>query len=172
MEKETKMNLTIIKNAVQSRFNIFLDVKSRRREHVYARAIYYKLAKDFTIEPLHAIGKEVNRNHATVVNGLKIFVNIIDNFWEKEYFNIYLDLKKHIKNKITLETKRRDPNNYYRNKYRIKLLQNKLLYNYNKECINLLERMGNKYAESLRTKLKSIANDKDKRYRDKRKSQQ
>jgi hypothetical protein len=164
------MNLTVIKNAVQYRFNTFLDIKCRRRENVYARAIYYKLAKEFTIEPLHKIGKEVKRNHATVVNGLKVFDNIIDNFWEKEYFNIYLDIKTHIKNKISLEMKRKDPDNYYKNKYRVKLLQNKLLYNFNKDCLKLLEQMENKYVDHLRKKLNSIVNDKDKRYRNKRES--
>lgn len=161
------MNLIIIKNAVQNRFNTFLDVKSRERDIVYKRAIYYKLAKEFTKEPLYKIGQEVNKDHATVIHGLKTFDNIIDNFWEKDYFNIYLDLKKHIKNKMTLEIKRKDPNNYYKDKYRIKLLQNKKLYNYNRECIDMLERMGNKYTDSLKTKLKSIINDKSKQYRDK-----
>ena len=72
------MNLIIIKNAVQNRFNTFLDVKSRERDIVYKRAIYYKLAKEFTKEPLYKIGQEVNKDHATVIHGLKTFDNIID----------------------------------------------------------------------------------------------
>jgi len=162
------MNLTVIKNAVQYRFNTFIDTKSRERNLVYKRAIYYKLAKEFTKEPLHAIGQEVNKDHATVIHGLKTFDNIIDNFWEKDYFNIYLDLKKHIKNKITLEMKQRDPNNYYKNKYRVKLLQNRKLYSYTKECIDMLERMGNKYHSSLKNKLNLIASDKNENYNEKR----
>lgn len=63
--------------------------------------------------------------------------------------------------------KQRDPNNYYKNKYRIKLLQNRKLYSYTKECIDMLERMGNKYHSSLKNKLNLIANDKNENYNDK-----
>ena len=113
------MNSKIIKKAVENAFNTFIDVKSRKREIVYIRSIYYKLCKDFTKESLDAIGKHVNKDHATVLNGLKIFDNIIDNFWEKELFNVYLDIRKTIQNKITLEVKSYDPDKFYRDKYRI-----------------------------------------------------
>jgi hypothetical protein len=154
------MTSKIIKQAVESAFNSFIDIKTRRRDITYMRAIYYKLCKEFTFEPLHQIGKTVNRDHATVIHGLKTFDNIIDNFWEKEYFNIYLDIKKHIKNKISLEVKSYDPNKFYRNKYRVKLLQNKQLYNYTKQCIDKLEEMDYKYCEILRNQLNNIASDK------------
>jgi chromosomal replication initiation ATPase DnaA len=103
------MNSKIIKEAVESAFNTSINVKSRRREIVYIRSIYYKLCKDFTKESLDAIGKHVNKDHATVLNGLKIFNNIIDNFWEKELFDVYLNIKDHIKTKISLEVKSYDP---------------------------------------------------------------
>ena len=166
------MNITIIKDSVQYYFNIFLDTKSRRTEYVYARCIYYKLCKEFTTASLHKIGNQVNRNHATVIHGLKVFDNVIDNptYYEciKEYFHIYEDLKKHIKNKMSLEIKKRDPNNYYKEKYRIKLLQNKNLYNFTKDIILKLEQMDFKYSNILKDKLNLIAN--DKRYKHKRKS--
>ena len=154
------MNSKIIKEAVESAFNTSINVKSRRREIVYIRSIYYKLCKDFTKESLDAIGKHVNKDHATVLNGLKIFNNIIDNFWEKELFDVYLNIKDHIKTKISLEVKNYDADKFYRNKYRVKLLQNKKLYNYTKECISKLEQMEYKYSNKLRIKLNDIINDK------------
>ena len=87
------MNSKMIKETVESTFNTFIDVKSRRRDITYMRAIYYKLCKEFTLEPLHRIGKTINRNHATVLNGLKTFEHVIDNFWEKEYFDHYIIIK-------------------------------------------------------------------------------
>ena len=110
------MNSKIIKKAVESAFNTCISVKSRKREIVYMRSIYYKLCKDFTNESLNAIGKQVNKDHATVLNGLKIFDNIIDNFWEKELFNVYMNIKDHIKTKISLEVKSYDADKFYKNK--------------------------------------------------------
>jgi hypothetical protein len=150
------MNSKIIKEAVESAFNTSINVKSRRREIVYIRSIYYKLCKDFTKESLDAIGKHVNKDHATVLNGLKIFNNIIDNFWEKELFNVYLDIKKTIQNKITLEVKSYDPDKFYRDKYRIALLKNRKMYSYTKECISKLEQMDYKYSDILKTKLNDL----------------
>ncbi len=154
------MNSTIIKKAVENAFNTQIHIPSRERDIVYMRAIYYKLCKEFTFEPLHEIGKAVNKDHATVIHGLKIFENIIDNFWEKEYFNVYMSIRQHIKNKVSLEIKSNDPNKFYKNKYRVKLLQNKQLYNYTKQCIDKLEEMDYKYCEILRNKLNDITSDK------------
>ncbi len=155
-----KMNSKIIKKAVESTFDTKINVKTRKREVVYMRSIYYKLCKEFTFESLGKIGKQVNTHHATVIHGLKIFDTIIDNFWEKELFTVYLDIKKKLETKISLELKSYDSNVYYRNKYRIKLLQNKKLYNYTKECINKLKQMEYKYPDVLKTKLNDIINDK------------
>ncbi len=154
------MNSKMIKETVESTFNTFIDVKSRRRDITYMRAIYYKLCKEFTLEPLHRIGKTINRNHATVLNGLKTFEHVIDNFWEKEYFDHYIIIKNHLKTKATLKIKKSNPDKFYKNKYRIKLLQNRKLYNHNKKCIKMLEQMNFKYFNKLKIELNSITNDK------------
>ena len=65
------MNSTVIRNAVESMFNTQIHIPSREREMVYMRSIYYKLCKDFTFESLTKIGKAVNKDHATVIHGLK-----------------------------------------------------------------------------------------------------
>lgn len=49
-----------------------LGDKTRTREMTQARFIYFKLARKFCrYTSLAAIGREVNRDHATVINGLK-----------------------------------------------------------------------------------------------------
>ncbi len=49
-----------------------LHSRTRTRELAQARFIYFKLARKFCrYASLTAIGKEVNRDHATVINGLK-----------------------------------------------------------------------------------------------------
>ena len=88
-----KINSFTIKKAVESVFNTKLSVKTRKRDVIYMRCIYYKLCRDLTFESLNSIGKQVNRDHATVLHGLKTFDNIINEFWEKEYFNVYNNLK-------------------------------------------------------------------------------
>lgn len=154
------MNSIVIKKAVQSAFNTQIHIPSREREIVYMRAIYYKLCKEFTFESLYSIGKQVNRHHATVLFGLKTFDNIINSNVEIEYYKKYLTLKTRIQKKLSLEIKSYEPDRFYRDKYRLKLLQNRKLYNYTKECIDMLERMGNKYPDLLYTKLNNIVNDK------------
>jgi chromosomal replication initiation ATPase DnaA len=60
-------------NLVQYELSINnLGSKTRTRELAQARFIYFKLARKFCrYASLSAIGKQVNRDHATVINGLK-----------------------------------------------------------------------------------------------------
>ena len=72
-----KINSFTIKKAVESVFNTKLSVKTRKRDVIYMRCIYYKLCRDLTFESLNSIGKQVNKDHATVLHGLKTFDNLI-----------------------------------------------------------------------------------------------
>jgi len=154
------MNSTAIKNSVQNTFNTFIDIKSRKREVVYMRAIYYKLCKEFTFESLVKIGKTINKDHATVIHGLKVFDNVINPTWEKGYYNKYLKLQEHLNTKVKLQVKQLDPNKFYREKYRIKLLQNKQMYNFTRACLDKMDSMGHKFTNVLRSKLDNIVDDK------------
>ena len=154
------MNSTAIKNSVQNTFNTFIDVRSRKREVVYMRAIYYKLCKEFTFESLVKIGKTINKDHATVIHGLKVFDNVINPTWEKSYYNKYLKLQEHLNTKVKLQVKQLDPNKFYREKYRIKLLQNKQMYNFTRTCLDKMDSMGHKFTNVLRSKLDNIVDDK------------
>ena len=154
------MNLIIIRNAVNTAFNRQIQEESRRRDVVYSRAIYYKLAKDYSGKSLAKIGKAVNKDHATVIHGLKLFENVINPKWEKQYYNQYIKLKIHIENKLKLQIKNIDPDRFYHDKYRIKLLQNREMYNFAKDLLFKMNLMGHKFTDKLRDQLDNITDDK------------
>ena len=154
------MNSIAIRNAVNNAFNKKIQETTRRRDVVYPRAIYYKLAQDYSGESLASIGRIVSKDHATVIHGLKLFENVINPLWEKNYHNKYLKLKEQLDNKMRLQVKSIDPNRFYRDKYRIKLLQNKEMYTFTRNCLIKMESMGHKFTDVLRNQLDNMIDDK------------
>ena len=77
-----------IKNLVESELGIDITSKSRKRELVYARAIYFKICKDRTSLSLQEIGETLNLHHATVLHSIR---NIFPAFemYNPEYMDIY-----------------------------------------------------------------------------------
>ena len=65
------MNKDTIKQIVENYFEISISRNTRKRQYVEARAIYYKLCRIFTQLSLEQIGKSVNRDHASVLHGVK-----------------------------------------------------------------------------------------------------
>ena len=72
-----------------------LKSEIRTRERVQARFIYFKLARTFCMySSLSAIGREVNRDHATVLHGLSRYDEEAkyDIYMEDVYNKIYNDI--------------------------------------------------------------------------------
>jgi hypothetical protein len=67
------VQLETIRDYIEANIKVSLKKKTRTRDMAYARAVYYKLAKRYTVQPLSSIGKLVDRDHATVLHGLKLF---------------------------------------------------------------------------------------------------
>ena len=65
------MNKETIKQIVENYFKIKLDSKTRIRQYVEARAIYYKLLRENTRMSLAAIGKTTSRDHATALHSIR-----------------------------------------------------------------------------------------------------
>ena len=65
--------LEIIKNCVVEYTQLDITSTSRKRPYVYARALYFQLSRDFTPHSLQDIGAMVNKDHASVLHGLKTF---------------------------------------------------------------------------------------------------
>jgi len=86
------ISLAALKHLVEKELNIKeLSNKCRSRELAQARFVYFKLSRKFCpLRSLTAIGREVKRDHATVINGLKKWdVEIIyDPYMEMVYDKI------------------------------------------------------------------------------------
>ena len=80
----------IIKD-VQDETGIDLLENTRQRENVYARNVVFKLARELTLLSLSKIGKALNKDHATVIHGIKQFEVI--RMYEPQFYAVYLNIK-------------------------------------------------------------------------------
>jgi len=81
-------------------FNLKIDVeenpKSRKRELVYARAIYFRLMRDNTVQGLEMIGRPFKKDHACVIHAInKTFEEI--KVYAPEIYDAYLEIKSILK---------------------------------------------------------------------------
>lgn len=89
-----------IKDYIENSLSIKLKWKTRQRKYVYARALYFKLAKEYTKHSLHSIGKSMNVNHATVLHAINnVFPVILQ--YDETLRDIYEDYKFENKYKNT-----------------------------------------------------------------------
>ena len=70
-ETNTKM-LEVIRVAVETVTNCDVVIRTRQKDFVQARSIFYRFARD-NKQTLQAIGKFLERDHATVMHSLKNF---------------------------------------------------------------------------------------------------
>lgn len=76
-----KQKIELIIDAVLVHYQITekeLTGKSRQRHYVNARGAYYYLCRNLTKNSLKFIGKRVNRDHATVLNGYRLVVDLLE----------------------------------------------------------------------------------------------
>lgn len=76
---------------VEQYYDFEITSKSRKREKVYARFIFFKLCQDFAKGfNMTKIGSHVNRDHAGVIHGMRQFGYIIDQdeIFKKDYYNL------------------------------------------------------------------------------------
>ena len=104
--------LDIIKSVCEETFDIDLTKRTRKREYVAKRCIYFKIARSTSGASFESIGKSVGRNHATVMHSLKEFEYIIKNdpFYHALYIKVRLKCGVIIKNKFE---KQIDKQEYY-----------------------------------------------------------
>jgi len=123
---------------VNKHFGIDIAEKTRKFEYVFARACYYYLCRKFGGFSFSKIAKSVNKNHATVLHGLKELPYMIkhDAVCLKKYnaligkFDINMCVQK---NTITVETLVRD--------YNFLLLENDKLRGENAELKELIYKL-------------------------------
>ena len=122
------VTLNEIVELVEKDTNIMLRNKRRNREIVYARAVFFKLARKHTYEPLCNIGGYVNKDHSTVLHGIKIFNDVIEHYKDQFYVS-YVKLDRLIKRKNKTRERDLEPEKYYRNKYGETLIKYRSLLN-------------------------------------------
>ena len=117
-----------IKTLVEQETNNTLNTKTRKRDIVYTRAVYFKLCRIHTQQPLSDIGKTVNKDHATVLHGIKVFNNVLIEY-EQNYLELFTKLDKEIRKqtgkKLRHTQKLLNPEIYYRKKYTRLLLEHR-----------------------------------------------
>ena len=72
------MNKEMIKETVDNYFEVNLKRNTRKRNYVEARAIFYKLCREFTKMSLEQIGEQVNRDHSSVLHGIRCLNNWVE----------------------------------------------------------------------------------------------
>lgn len=93
------MKLNEIIDVVSDVTGIDLRANNRKRNVIYARVIYFKIARDITKYSLSAIGKEVGKDHATVLFHLEKNFEVIQRF-EPDFYNAYLVAKDIVYKKV------------------------------------------------------------------------
>tara|TARA_Y100000592_G_C5451212_1_gene308826 strand:+ start:837 stop:1298 length:462 start_codon:yes stop_codon:yes gene_type:complete len=107
-----KQKIELIIDAVCEHYSItekeFVS-RSRLRYLVNARGIFYYLSRNLTKNSTVFIGKRVNRDHATVLNGYRVIKDLLqfnlDNMKEDiesitNIFNNYIEVKNEKKNQL------------------------------------------------------------------------
>lgn len=91
----------LIKKRINDFFGIDINEPTRIEKYVEARMIYYWLCYYFTNMNLSRIAKTVNKNHATVLHGIKNFPNFMDTDkqFKEKFLMIYESLKEDVEKK-------------------------------------------------------------------------
>lgn len=133
------MNSKYILEIIEEEFEgIKITEKKRVNEYSYPRFVYFKLCKEFTDESLYCIGRNIDRDHATVLNGIKRFKANTKPFVKekfKPYHKAYLKLKSELI-KIELDyDKIHKPSNLYEQE-----LENQIKLQYEKLLIKIMKK--------------------------------
>lgn len=91
-----------IKKRIEEDFKIDLSVKSRKREYVYPRAIFFKLCREFTDESTQELAGMLGlKCHASVLNSINS--TFYDAMYEIKYKKYYEKMKRELNSKPSLE---------------------------------------------------------------------
>ena len=74
-----RISLQGILAMVSRRALLKLHKPHRAKEYVYSRAVFFKLARDFTRHSFKEIGEIVDKDHASVMHGMKVYDSLVFN---------------------------------------------------------------------------------------------
>ena len=92
MDLNSTLQTQEIRNYMESCLGIDLSFKTRKRNAVYARAVYFKLCKEYTRLSLTDIGANVGVDHATVIHGINNVFPIVMQY-DGHLQDLYQDYK-------------------------------------------------------------------------------
>ena len=130
MNQETSplsISLADIKHFVENELKLNISRNTRKREYVYARAIFFKLCKEFSHQTLSNIGEFVGRDHASVIHGLYVFDVIA--LHKDSILNSYTKIRNKIFEETEDDLRKYNRENYYKIKYEQLLEQHQELQN-------------------------------------------
>lgn len=130
MNQETSplsISLADIKHFVENELKLNISRNTRKREYVYARAIFFKLCKEFSHQTLSNIGEFVGRDHASVIHGLYVFDVIA--LHKDSILNSYTKIRNKIFEETEDDLRKYNRENYYKIKYEQLLEEHQELQN-------------------------------------------
>lgn len=85
-----KQIIKIARKVVEGYFSLNLNKRTREKQYIIARSYFYKLLRDNTKMTLSLIGKEFDKNHATVLHSINKLEGYIeyDHYIETEYLSL------------------------------------------------------------------------------------
>jgi len=87
-----EIKLDFIIDTLQNKTGLNIRKRTQVREYFLTRAIYYKLAREYTFHSLSKIGAEVGKDHATVLHGIKKFDLEMKKYYP-ELYELYTNFK-------------------------------------------------------------------------------
>ena len=86
----TTQRVKLLKEIANTTFDLNVDSRSRRSEYITARAICYKILKEHCDMSYTFIGRQFNKNHATILHAIDEFPWMLkaDREMEKNYRKI------------------------------------------------------------------------------------
>ena len=101
MKSNKTLQTEKIRLYIESCLNIDITKRTRKRNYVYARTIYFKLCREYTKLSLSDIGETMNMDHASVVHAIgNVFPVVI--LYDKYLCDLYNEYK--FSNKHNAET--------------------------------------------------------------------
>ena len=98
------MTAQSVREDIEQSVGFSLNKRSRKRELVEARSVYYKVCRDKLFMGYQEIADSLEKNHATVLHSVKnVFPQL--KHWNYNYYQLYLDLTDSTDE--LLETKKR-----------------------------------------------------------------
>ena len=86
-----------VRDMVEAEFGFSLRSETRQKKYVLARAVYYRLCYQHTSCNLTEIGQSLDKHHATVLHGLKVFnsFKLQPSIFKRE-LEVYKSVSRHL----------------------------------------------------------------------------